>query len=411
MSAIPWGALLFAGGIALTVAPLRRPRTLAMVSWAVGMVPNELPFLFMLILVASWAPPIVAEGLTSVRDWVGLTIALATAAALVIVAWRAFRARRALELALDDGLGAGWRAQIHVSRAAALRRRWPWWRILLMPWPFRPAAVEKVTDIQYGPDRDSNLLDVHRHRSRPQDAPTLVYFHGGAFRWGRKSFEARPLLHRLASQGWTCISADYHLSRSPGAGFPQHLVDAKRVVAWARSHGARFGVDPETLFIAGSSAGAHMAAMTALTPNDPTFQPGFEGADTTITAAIGLYGYYGRLDSSGRPTSPLDHVQDAAPPPCFIIHGTNDTYTPIEGARALAAGLRHSSRNPVVLAELPGGQHSFDVFHSVRFEAVVDAIEAFAAWTSSNRGDPGTLGRHSRPPAGLDWPPMARPGR
>jgi hypothetical protein len=34
----------------------------------------------------------------------------------------------------------------------------------------------------------------------------------------------------------------------------------------------------------------------------------------------------------------------------------------------------------VVYAELPGGQHSLDLFHSLRSEAVVDALDAFAAW-------------------------------
>jgi hypothetical protein len=34
----------------------------------------------------------------------------------------------------------------------------------------------------------------------------------------------------------------------------------------------------------------------------------------------------------------------------------------------------------VVYAELPGGQHSFDLFHSIRFDTVVNGIEAFSAW-------------------------------
>ena len=41
--------------------------------------------------------------------------------------------------------------------------------------------------------------------------------------------------------------------------------------AWPRD-----GADPTVLFVAGSSAGAHLAAMAALSPNDPVFQPGFE---------------------------------------------------------------------------------------------------------------------------------------
>jgi hypothetical protein len=38
-----------------------------------------------------------------------------------------------------------------------------------------------------------------------------------------------------------------------------------------------------------------------------------------------------------------------------------------------------------VYAELPGAQHGFDRFHSLRFEQVVDAIEAFTAWIRSRQ--------------------------
>ena len=37
-------------------------------------------------------------------------------------------------------------------------------------------------------------------------------------------------------------------------------------------------------------------------------------------------------------------------------------------------------------AELPGAQHSFDLFHSIRFETLIDGIEAFAAWVRSTNG-------------------------
>ncbi|MFD8533989.1 hypothetical protein ACFV0L_41930 [Streptosporangium canum] len=45
--------------------------------------------------------------------------------------------------------------------------------------------------------------------------------------------------------------------------------------------------------------------------------------------------------------------------------------------------LRATSANPVVYAELRGGNHTFDLYHSVRFEAVIDAIEGFTAWVRS----------------------------
>jgi hypothetical protein len=42
----------------------------------------------------------------------------------------------------------------------------------------------------------------------------------------------------------------------------------------------------------------------------------------------------------------------------------------------------------VVYLELPGAQHAFDLFNSIRFEKVVDAIEAFAAWVIRAREEP-----------------------
>jgi acetyl esterase/lipase len=67
-------------------------------------------------------------------------------------------------------------------------------------------------------------------------------------------------------------------------------------------------------------------------------------------------------------------------PPFFLAHGDLDSLTPVEAARLFAAKLRAASSSPVVYAELPGAQHGFDRFHSLRFEKVVDAIEAFTAW-------------------------------
>jgi acetyl esterase/lipase len=212
-----------------------------------------------------------------------------------------------------------------------------------------------------------------------------VYLHGGRFRWGDKHLEARPLLHRLASEGWLCVSANYHLSETPAAGFPRHLIDVKRVIAWARLHGREFGGDPDVVVVAGSSAGGHLAAMAALTPSLPQFQPGFETIDTSVTAAIGLGGYYGPLGKGIHPpASPVVYAGSHAPP-FLIVHGQNDTYTAAEGARDFVERLRAASKSPVAYAELPGGQHAFDLFRSIRFERVVDGVESFLSWVRSNR--------------------------
>ena len=47
---------------------------------------------------------------------------------------------------------------------------------------------------------------------------------------------------------------------------PAHVEDAAHAVAWARTHAAEYGGDPQKLFVIGHSAGAYLAALLALDP-------------------------------------------------------------------------------------------------------------------------------------------------
>jgi acetyl esterase/lipase len=208
-----------------------------------------------------------------------------------------------------------------------------------------------------------------------------VYLHGGGYRTGRKSRESRALIYSLAGAGWLCVSANYRLP--PASPYPAALIDAKAVVAWLRAHAADHGGDPTTIFLAGSSAGAHLAALTALTANQRSLQPGFESTDTSVAGVVCLYGFYDRpawieLDT-GAPCSPSEQVHRDAPP-FFVAHGDLDTFVPVTGARRFVDRLGKISSSPVVYAELPGAQHTFDLYHSIRFESVIHGIEAFTRW-------------------------------
>jgi acetyl esterase/lipase len=375
VSLMAWCALF-------ALAPPRpRQSSPSNLSYWFGYLINELPFVGCYWMAASTLLAFAQGDIDSPGAWLVVGLAALTALTLMVVAWRGLRAGPAVERALGEGLGAGWRTAIDAALAAKLRRRLPWARILLWPFPLGRPDVERVRNIAYGDAGRRNLLDVYRHRSRPSGGPVLVYLHGGAFRSGWKSREARPLLYRLASQGWVCVSANYRLS--PAARFSGHHVDAKKVIAWVREHGPEYGADPAVLFVAGSSAGGHLAALAALTPNDPHFQPGFEQVDTSVTAAICLYGYYGGLDGDRPiPSSPPGYLRADAPP-FFLAHGDRDTVVLVEDARGFVEQLRRASSNPAVFAELPGAQHGFDLFGSIRSETVVDGIEAFTAWVRS----------------------------
>ena len=87
--------------------------------------------------------------------------------------------------------------------------------------------------------------------------------------------------------------------------------------------------------------------------------------------------------SRRRPTNAPLEADVSTAPPLFIAHGSNDSVAPVESARTLATRLKNGSPNPVVYVERPGGQHAFDLFYSLRYSAVVDGLEAFAAWLNT----------------------------
>ncbi|MEZ5143620.1 MAG: alpha/beta hydrolase [Acidimicrobiales bacterium] len=247
-------------------------------------------------------------------------------------------------------------------------------------------------------------LDVHEPTTPPapgERRPALLQVHGGGWVIGFKDRQGQLLMRRLAERGWVCFNVDYRLS--PMATFPDHLVDVKRALAWIRAHADEYGIDPDFVAVTGGSAGGHLTALTALTGNEPEYQPGFEEADTSVQAAVPFYGVYDFTNRNGAwppevvpwflapvvmkcdpdeeperyaKASPLDQVRADAPP-FFVIHGDLDVLAPVEDARDFVHRLREVSDEPVYYLELKGAQHAFETFASIRANAVVEAAERF----------------------------------
>ena len=65
----------------------------------------------------------------------------------------------------------------------------------------------------------------------------------------------------------------------------------------------------------------------------------------------------------------------------FVIQGTHDSLVWVEEARAFVSAMQAESRQPVAYAELPGAQHAFEIFHSVRTDHTIHAVGHFLEWT------------------------------
>ena len=214
-------------------------------------------------------------------------------------------------------------------------------------------------------------LDVYRPAGDPEPGarrPAVLQIHGGAWVIGDKREQGIPLLRYLAARGWVGFNVNYRLS--PGATFPDHLVDVKAALAWIRAHADEYGIDPDFVVVTGGSAGGHLTALMALTANDARYQPGFEHADTSLQAALPFYGVYDFTNRNETmapefrnwilqpmvvkaffedepekfaAASPLDQIHADAPP-FLIVHGDKDTLAPVADARLFAEQLRATSR-------------------------------------------------------------------
>jgi acetyl esterase/lipase len=366
---VPLGYVIAAVCTLAALGAPRRPRGVGVAAYFLSMVVNELPQIGVLYLAGSTALALVDDELAGASGGVAIVLAVLTTLALGELARRGIRSRSAVAAALQH---AGISVAADAWRSA--------WSSLFAPFPTRPRAVRRIRNLPYGP-HPKHRLDVYR-RTDTQGGPVVLYFHGGGYFSGRKHWEGRALLYRLAQRGWVCMSANYRLR--PGADFPDHLDDAKRALAWAHEHAADHGADPRRLVMVGSSAGAHLSALCALTQANDS-EHGRAGVD----AAVCLYGYYGRYYGRGPDESPVSTplaLDAGAAPPFFLAHGDHDTNVPVEYARAMADHLRAESPARVAYAELPGGQHAFDLFQSWRGAAVVDGVEHFLAHEVATSG-------------------------
>jgi acetyl esterase/lipase len=163
--------------------------------------------------------------------------------------------------------------------------------------------------------------------------PVLVFFFGGGWTNGNvRQFE--PQSRHFAERGLVAIRADYRVKSRHGVRPDACVEDAKGAVRWVRQNAAKLGVDPDRIVAAGGSAGAHIAACTALAVGLDV-----AGEDHEISSrpnALLLYNPVLRFaghaqlaarlgddEKLARAISPTLHLTKTAPP-TLLLYGKED---------------------------------------------------------------------------------------
>lgn len=172
-------------------------------------------------------------------------------------------------------------------------------------------------------------MDIYRSQ-RPR-APVVVFLYGG--RWQDGSRQQYGFVgERLAAEGVLAMVPDYR--HYPEVRFPAFVEDAAAAVAWAKRHAREFGGDPERVFVAGHSAGAHIAALLGtdarylgvhgLRPRDLAGVIGLAGPyDFLPLEDADLVEIFGTDPQAQAQSQPVNFV-DGDEPPFLLLHGESD---------------------------------------------------------------------------------------
>lgn len=192
-------------------------------------------------------------------------------------------------------------------------------------------------DLAYTEPADQcRRLDVYA----PADGegrPILVWLHGGGWRKGDKaSVQRKP--EAFVDKGFVFVSVNYRFV--PQVSVKEMTGDIAKAIRWVRDHAKEYGGSPDSIFVAGHSAGAHLSALVCT-------DEGYLKAEGVALSAIkgcipvdtAVYDIPRQLESAGplraalytsafgedetaqKQLSPITHVvRNKGIPPFLILH-------------------------------------------------------------------------------------------
>ena len=196
-----------------------------------------------------------------------------------------------------------------------------------------PIAEDIHTETQTYVSKDGQNLELDIYMPE-YDAETkratLIYVHGGGFQVGtRNSEEIQEFCTKLTRYGYVVASISYRLTRKNKPGgfgcecpaneklntFYAAVEDLQDAAFFLIQHREEFGIDPQRIILAGSSAGAETVLNAAYQP------PYCYGLDSGPVSFSGVIGMAGAI-----PDTTVIYNESAIP--SLLFHGTDDELVP-----------------------------------------------------------------------------------
>lgn len=230
--------------------------------------------------------------------------------------------------------------------------------------------------------RGQQYVDRNNHnvRMKGEQPPTIIYSHGSAWYFSDK----RKHEHKISpflQMGYNVVNLNYSIKQ----GVPKATKDIRKALLYLLKNNERFNLDLGNIFLAGSSAGAHMSSFWGAAQNSEIKE--FRFSDSLeIRGVINIMGGgaqcadiyhvlknhenqwwrdvgktlvddHTKADSILNFWCPVNYF-DSEDPPMFIAVGEKDQFGSQEKLDALTSALSENNI-PYTLAKYPNSGHGF----------------------------------------------------
>ncbi len=220
------------------------------------------------------------------------------------------------------------------------------------------AAPERIA---YGP-APIEALDLYR--AEAEDAPVLIYLHGGTWRFGTAA-DSAYIAEPFVNAGAHVVVPDFSAAHEIEGGLGVLVDQVRRAVAWTFEHSSQFGGDASRIHVSGHSSGGHLAGAVLTTD----WSGDYGLPDDVVRAGICVSGMFDlepvRLswrnsylhldDAAVQALSPLRHLEHLHAP-LLVIYGTEETPEFQRQSRDFAAAVGAAGK-PVELIAAEGFNH------------------------------------------------------
>jgi arylformamidase len=255
--------------------------------------------------------------------------------------------QQALDDAYDQAVYAPNRSQVNTRLAVASRLARE-----------RLGAPRRET---YGP---SAIEQLDIYLAPAEDAPLIVFLHGGAWQSGTAADHAYGA-EVFVRAGAHFVVPDFAPVQDVGGSLFPMVDQVRRAVAWVHRHAASLGGDPDRIHVVGKSSGSHLGGCVAITDWRKDF-----GLPADIvksyTLQSGMYDLRGpRLSKRGAYVKFTEEMEEMLSPqrhldrihaPIVLLYGSHETPEFQRQSRDFAAALRKAGK-PVELIFVEGCNH------------------------------------------------------